>query len=84
MCGRGRARRKVGRGAGRGRGAQARIEAVFRRIAGISRSPAGASYKLPRIIDFHDEPLPKTGTGKIRKLILREQFWAGKEKRVQG
>jgi fatty-acyl-CoA synthase len=41
-------------------------------------------YKMPRIIDFHDEPLPKTGTGKIRKLILRERFWAGKEKRVQG
>jgi fatty-acyl-CoA synthase len=41
-------------------------------------------YKVPRIIDFHDEPLPKTGTGKIRKLILREPFWAAKEKRVQG
>jgi fatty-acyl-CoA synthase len=41
-------------------------------------------FKLPRIIDFSDEPLPKTGTGKIRKLILRERFWEGKEKRVQG
>ena len=41
-------------------------------------------YKLPRVILFSEEPLPKTGTGKIRKLILREQFWAGKEKRVQG
>jgi fatty-acyl-CoA synthase len=41
-------------------------------------------FKLPRIIDFCDEPLPKTGTGKIRKLVLREKFWAGKEKRVQG
>ena len=41
-------------------------------------------FKLPRIIDFHDGPLPKTGTGKIRKLVLREKFWAGKEKRVQG
>ena len=41
-------------------------------------------FKLPRIIDFTDEPLPKTGTGKIRKLILRERFWEGKEKRVQG
>jgi fatty-acyl-CoA synthase len=41
-------------------------------------------FKLPRIIAFSDEPLPKTGTGKIRKLALREQFWEGKEKRVQG
>jgi fatty-acyl-CoA synthase len=43
-----------------------------------------AKFKLPRVIVFTDEPLPKTGTGKIRKLILREQFWQGKEKRVQG
>jgi fatty-acyl-CoA synthase len=41
-------------------------------------------FKLPRVIDFSEEPLPKTGTGKIRKLILREKFWEGKEKRVQG
>src|SRR3984885_12736022 len=41
-------------------------------------------FKLPRIIAFSDDPLPKTGTGKIRKLVLREQFWQGKEKRVQG
>jgi len=41
-------------------------------------------FKLPRIIAFSDEPLPKTGTGKIRKLVLREQFWEGKAKRVQG
>ena len=41
-------------------------------------------FKLPRMIEFSDEPLPKTGTGKIRKLMLREKFWEGKEKRVQG
>jgi fatty-acyl-CoA synthase len=41
-------------------------------------------FKLPRVIVFSDEPLPKTGTGKIRKLVLREQFWQGKTKRVQG
>src|SRR3974390_661523 len=41
-------------------------------------------YKLPRIIEFSDDPLPKTGTGKIRKMIIRERFWAGKAKRVQG
>lgn len=41
-------------------------------------------FKLPRIIEFRQEPLPKTGTGKIRKLLLKEAFWAGKERRVQG
>lgn len=41
-------------------------------------------FKLPKVITFSEEALPKTGTGKIRKLILREQFWEGKEKRVQG
>ena len=41
-------------------------------------------FKLPRIIQFEKEPLPKTGTGKIRKNVLRERFWAGKETRIQG
>jgi fatty-acyl-CoA synthase len=41
-------------------------------------------FKLPRVIEMSEEPLPKTGTGKIRKLVLKEKFWAGKEKRVQG
>ena len=41
-------------------------------------------YKLPRLIEFSAEQLPKTGTGKIRKMVLRERFWAGKVKRVQG
>ncbi len=41
-------------------------------------------FKLPRIIEITNEPLPKTGTGKIRKMVLKEKFWQGKEKRVQG
>jgi fatty-acyl-CoA synthase len=41
-------------------------------------------FKLPKIVVFASDPLPKTGTGKIRKLVLREQFWQGKAKRVQG
>jgi fatty-acyl-CoA synthase len=43
-----------------------------------------AKFKMPRRIEFSEEPLPKTGTGKIRKLLLREKYWAGKVKRVQG
>jgi acyl-CoA synthetase (AMP-forming)/AMP-acid ligase II len=41
-------------------------------------------FKLPRIIEFSSDPLPKTGTGKIRKNELRERFWVDKAKRVQG
>jgi fatty-acyl-CoA synthase len=40
-------------------------------------------FKLPRRIEITEEQLPKTGTGKIRKLELRERFWAGKPRRVQ-
>ncbi len=43
-----------------------------------------AGFKIPRHIEFREEALPKTGTGKIRKLELREAFWAGKDRRVQG
>ncbi|PWU06385.1 MAG: AMP-dependent synthetase [Terriglobia bacterium] len=43
-----------------------------------------ARFKLPRLIEFAEGPLPKTGTGKILKRELREQFWEGKAKRVQG
>ena len=43
-----------------------------------------ARFKMPRVIEFTRNPLPKTGTGKIVKRQLRELFWAGKEKRVQG
>lgn len=39
-------------------------------------------FKIPRVVEFTDEPLPKTGTGKIRKLVLREKFWEGRARRV--
>jgi fatty-acyl-CoA synthase len=41
-------------------------------------------FKLPRVIEFREDPLPRTGTGKIRKLVLKEKFWSGKGRRVQG
>ena len=43
-----------------------------------------AKFKMPRAVHFSQEPLPKTGTGKIVKRQLREQFWKGKARRVQG
>jgi fatty-acyl-CoA synthase len=41
-------------------------------------------FKLPRIVEFTEGPLPKTGTGKILKRELRETFWQGRARRVQG
>jgi len=41
-------------------------------------------FKLPRMVEFTAGPLPKTGTGKILKRELRETFWQGKARRVQG
>jgi fatty-acyl-CoA synthase len=43
-----------------------------------------ARFKMPRRIRFEDDPLPKTGTGKIVKRELRARFWEGRERRVQG
>jgi acyl-CoA synthetase (AMP-forming)/AMP-acid ligase II len=43
-----------------------------------------AKFKIPQVVQFVEGPLPKTGTGKILKRDLREGFWVGKERRVQG
>jgi fatty-acyl-CoA synthase/long-chain acyl-CoA synthetase len=40
-----------------------------------------AGYKVPRSVSFMDE-LPRTGSGKILKRVLREPFWAGHDTRV--
>jgi fatty-acyl-CoA synthase len=42
-----------------------------------------AHYKAPDQVEFV-ESLPKTATGKIRKVELREAEWAGHSSRVQG
>ena len=41
-----------------------------------------AGFKLPRMIEFTPDPLPKTGTGKILKRQIREAYWVGKQMRV--
>ena len=40
-----------------------------------------AGFKIPKSIEFADA-LPKGGTGKILKKVLREKYWAGHERRV--
>jgi acyl-CoA synthetase (AMP-forming)/AMP-acid ligase II len=41
-----------------------------------------ASYKVPRYIEFMTEELPKSGSGKILKRVLREKYWAGQSRQV--
>ncbi|MCW2899202.1 MAG: putative fatty-acid--CoA ligase [Streptosporangiaceae bacterium] len=40
-----------------------------------------AGYKSPRSVDFATE-LPRTPTGKLYKRILREPYWAGRDKAI--
>jgi long-chain acyl-CoA synthetase len=41
-----------------------------------------ANYKVPRRIEFFETELPKSGSGKILKRILRERFWARQQRAV--
>ncbi len=40
-----------------------------------------AGFKVPKSVEFTDS-LPKGGTGKILKKVLREKYWTGRERRV--
>jgi acyl-CoA synthetase (AMP-forming)/AMP-acid ligase II len=40
-----------------------------------------AGYKCPKRIEFRNE-LARTATGKLQKFKLREEFWAGQERKV--
>ena len=41
-----------------------------------------AGYKCPRSIEVRNEPLPKSGAGKIQKFELRAPYWEGRESNV--
>jgi acyl-CoA synthetase (AMP-forming)/AMP-acid ligase II len=41
-----------------------------------------ASYKIPRHLEFSETELPKSGSGKILKRILRERFWTREARAV--
>ena len=41
-----------------------------------------ANYKVPRHVEFSETDLPKSGSGKVLKRVLRERFWAGAERAV--
>jgi len=42
-----------------------------------------AHFKAPKSVEFVDV-LPKTATGKVQKFALREKYWAGQSKQIQG
>ncbi len=41
-----------------------------------------ANYKIPRRVEFSDTELPKSGSCKILKKVLRERFWTHQERAV--
>jgi long-chain acyl-CoA synthetase len=41
-----------------------------------------AGYKVPKRIVFSQQPLPKSGAGKILKREIREQYWLGRDVRI--
>ncbi|MGH9032491.1 MAG: class I adenylate-forming enzyme family protein, partial [Acidimicrobiia bacterium] len=42
-----------------------------------------AGYKVPKSVEFRDEPLPLSGALKILKRELRDPYWEGRERSVQ-
>jgi long-chain acyl-CoA synthetase len=41
-----------------------------------------ANYKVPRHLEFSETDLPKNGSGKVVKRLLRERFWVGAKRAV--
>jgi acyl-CoA synthetase (AMP-forming)/AMP-acid ligase II len=41
-----------------------------------------ANYKIPHRVEFSESELPKSGSGKILKRVLRERFWVQQERAV--
>jgi acyl-CoA synthetase (AMP-forming)/AMP-acid ligase II len=39
-----------------------------------------ANYKIPRRVEFSETELPKSGSGKVLKRLLRERFWAHQQR----
>ncbi len=39
-------------------------------------------YKCPKSVEFRDEPLPVTPVGKVRKNLLRDPWWKGRDRPI--
>ncbi|MEI7446631.1 MAG: AMP-binding protein [Burkholderiales bacterium] len=66
------------------------VHAIVVRVPGSSMDEAAliawarahlAGFKLPRSVSFAAE-IPRNASGKILKKVLREPFWAGRDRRV--
>ena len=58
-------------------GMQLTVEALIRHCR-----QSLANYKVPRHVEFSETDLPKSGSGKILKRLLRERYWAGAQRSV--
>jgi len=58
------------------------VEATEDELKGWARDRI-AGYKVPKSVEFRDEPLPLSGAMKILKRELRAPYWAGKDRAVQ-
>ena len=58
-------------------GAHASAEAIIAHC----RSLIGG-YKVPRSVEFRDQPLPTTPVGKVRKNVLRDPYWKDQGKKI--
>jgi acyl-CoA synthetase (AMP-forming)/AMP-acid ligase II len=52
-------------------------------VIGACRAELG-SYKKPAVVEFTEQPLPRTPFGKIDRKALREPYWAGHDRRIAG
>jgi long-chain acyl-CoA synthetase len=43
-----------------------------------------AAYKVPKRVEFSEQPLPKSGAGKLLKRELRAPYWKGRPSMVSG
>jgi len=41
-----------------------------------------AGYRVPKSMSFQDDPLPKSGPGKVLKRVLREPYWEGRDRAI--
>src|SRR6267142_7262202 len=41
-----------------------------------------ANYKIPRRVEFLETDLPKNGSGKVLKKVLRDRFWIHQQRAV--
>jgi acyl-CoA synthetase (AMP-forming)/AMP-acid ligase II len=57
------------------------VEVTVEEIVSHARGSI-AGYKVPKTVEFRDEPLPLSGAMKVLKRDLRAPYWEGHDKRI--